>query len=139
MVNAQHLQGQWNVIRGKVKEKWADLTDDDLRMQDGNIDQLIGRIQKKTGEARDKIEHFIDDLTSRASSSASSAAQSVGDFAHQASGRLRENFSQAAGQFNDGYERAEGLVRERPAESVLAAFGIGVALGVIVGIAIRGR
>ena len=51
-INAQELQGQWNELRGKVKEKWGHLTDDDLEVQGGNFDQLIGRIQKKTGEGR---------------------------------------------------------------------------------------
>ena len=51
MVNTQEIQGSWNRIKGQVKEKWGNLTDDDLQIQGGNLDQLIGKIQKKTGES----------------------------------------------------------------------------------------
>ena len=53
MVNTQKLQGSWNTLRGKIKDKWSNLTDDDLQFASGNIDQLVGKIQHKTGEARD--------------------------------------------------------------------------------------
>jgi len=46
MVNAQVLQGQWNQVRGELKKKWGQLTDDDLRFNNGNIDQLVGKIQQ---------------------------------------------------------------------------------------------
>jgi uncharacterized protein YjbJ (UPF0337 family) len=49
MVNTQMLQGQWNQVRGQLKKKWSQLSEDDLRFTNGNIDQLIGRIQHKTG------------------------------------------------------------------------------------------
>ena len=52
MVNQQTLTGHWNEVRGKLKEKWGQLSDDDLRSFSGSIDQLVGRIQEKTGDAR---------------------------------------------------------------------------------------
>jgi uncharacterized protein YjbJ (UPF0337 family) len=65
MVNTQVLQGQWNQVRGQLKKKWGQLTEDDLKFTNGNIDQLVGRIQHKTGEAREAIEGFLDELTSQ--------------------------------------------------------------------------
>ena len=59
MINTQEITGQWNQLRGKVKEKWGQLTDDDLRLVGGNIDQLIGRIQQKTGETKEKLRDFL--------------------------------------------------------------------------------
>ena len=64
-INAQELQGQWNNLRGRVKERWGQLTDDDLQIQGGNVDQLVGRIQQRTGEGRESIEKFLNDLTAR--------------------------------------------------------------------------
>ena len=64
-INAQELQGQWNRLRGQVREHWGQLTDDDLQMQGGNVDQLVGRIQQKTGETREVIERYLNDLTAR--------------------------------------------------------------------------
>ncbi len=65
MVSTQRLQGQWNSVRGQIKKKWHQLTDDDLKFSSGDIDQLVGRIQHKTGEAREAIESFLDDLTAQ--------------------------------------------------------------------------
>ena len=62
MVNQQTLTGKWNEVRGKLKEKWGQLTDDDLRSFNGNVDQLVGRIQQRTGEARETVEEFLDQL-----------------------------------------------------------------------------
>lgn len=56
------LKGNWNVIKGNLKQKWADLTDDELLYEEGKEDELLGRIQKKTGETKENINRFIDDL-----------------------------------------------------------------------------
>jgi uncharacterized protein YjbJ (UPF0337 family) len=138
-INAQELQGQWNRLKGQVKEKWGQLTDDDLNITGGNVDQLVGKIQQKTGVARDTIEKFLNDLTSHGSSAVASAAQAVGDFAHQAGGRIRENYENVSGQVRERYEAAEDLVRHNPGQSVAAAFGIGLVAGLIVGLALRSR
>jgi uncharacterized protein YjbJ (UPF0337 family) len=138
-INAQELQGQWNKLKGQVKEKWGQLTDDDLNISGGNVDQLVGKIQQKTGVARESIEKFLNDLTSHGSSAVAQAAQAVGDFAHQAGGRIRENYENVSGQVRERYDAAEDLVRHNPAQSVAAAFGIGLVAGLIVGLALRSR
>lgn len=56
------IKGNWNELKGKVKQKYADLTDDDLKYQEGKEDELLGRLQKKTGEAKDTIKKYIDEL-----------------------------------------------------------------------------
>lgn len=56
------IKGNWNVIKGNLKQQWADLTDDDLLYEEGKEDEMIGNIQKKTGEAKDKINEFIDKM-----------------------------------------------------------------------------
>jgi uncharacterized protein YjbJ (UPF0337 family) len=138
-INAQELQGQWNKIRGQVKEKWGQLTDDDLQIQGGNVDQLVGRIQQKTGEGREAIERFLGELSSRGSSAVASATQAVGDYAQQAASRLREGYGQMADQARDRFEDVEDLVRHNPGQSVAAAFGVGLVVGVVLGLALRSR
>lgn len=54
------LKGNWNVIKGKLKQKYGDLTDDDLTYVEGKEDELFGRLQKKTGESKDDLKKFID-------------------------------------------------------------------------------
>lgn len=49
------LKGNWNIFKGKLKQKYSDLTDDDLTYVEGKEDELLGRIQKRTGRSRDEI------------------------------------------------------------------------------------
>jgi uncharacterized protein YjbJ (UPF0337 family) len=55
------IKGDWNIIKGNLKQKWAKLTDDDLQFIDGQQDELLGRIQKRTGETREAVETAIND------------------------------------------------------------------------------
>ena len=59
-MNTTTLKGNWNIVKGKLKKQYGQLTDDDLTYTEGAEDELIGRIQKKTGESRERIERFID-------------------------------------------------------------------------------
>jgi uncharacterized protein YjbJ (UPF0337 family) len=56
------LKGDWNILKGKLKQKWANLTDDDLQYVDGKKDELLGRIQKRTGETNEAIEAAMKEL-----------------------------------------------------------------------------
>lgn len=56
------FKGNWNQITGKLKEKYGELTDDDLKKAEGNKDQLVGVIQEKTGESKEKIKSYINSL-----------------------------------------------------------------------------
>ena len=56
------LKGAWNEVKGKVKQQYADLTDDDLLYQEGKEDELIGRLQQKTGKTRDQVVDWLNDL-----------------------------------------------------------------------------
>ncbi|PPL01892.1 CsbD family protein [Parapedobacter indicus] len=56
------LKGTWNELKGKAKQQYAELTDDDLLYEEGKDDELIGRIQKKTGKARDEVVDWLNSL-----------------------------------------------------------------------------
>jgi uncharacterized protein YjbJ (UPF0337 family) len=49
------IKGNWNELKGKLKQKYADLTEDDLKYAEGQDDELIGKLQKKLGKTRDEI------------------------------------------------------------------------------------
>ena len=53
------IKGDWNIAKGKLKQKWAQLTDDDLQYVAGKHDELLGRIQKRTGQSRDAVEKAV--------------------------------------------------------------------------------
>ena len=63
-MNTLEIKGDWNITKGKLKQKWASLTNDDLQYLDGKKDELLGRIQKRTGESREAVEKAIKEVTS---------------------------------------------------------------------------
>ena len=58
-MNKLEIKGDWNITKGKLKQKWAKLTDDDLQFAAGKQEELLGRIQKRTGETREAVEKAI--------------------------------------------------------------------------------
>lgn len=54
------IKGNWNQIKGKLKEEYGELTDNDLQYQEGKEDQLIGHLQKKLGKSKDEVKKIID-------------------------------------------------------------------------------
>ena len=56
------IKGNWNEVKGKIKQKYANLTDNDLLYEEGKEDELFGRLQKKTGQSKDEIKKWIDKL-----------------------------------------------------------------------------
>lgn len=61
-MNSTKIKGNWNEIKGKLKQEYASLTDDDLLLVEGKEDELYGRIQKKIGKTKDEITKWIADL-----------------------------------------------------------------------------
>lgn len=55
------MKGNWNEIKGKLKQQYSNLTDDDLKYMEGKTDELVGRIQKKTGKSKEEVERMISD------------------------------------------------------------------------------
>ena len=58
------IKGDWNITKGKLKQKWGSLTDNDLTFTKGAEDELLGRIQKRTGETREAIEKAVHEALS---------------------------------------------------------------------------
>lgn len=56
------FEGNWHEVAGKIKQKYADLTDDDLLFVKGKEEELLGRLQKKLGKTKDEILHIIEKM-----------------------------------------------------------------------------
>ena len=56
------LKGNWNEVKGKIKQKYADVTDNDLLYEEGKEDEMYGRLQKKTGQTKETLKSWIDGL-----------------------------------------------------------------------------
>ena len=64
-MNKLEIKGDWNIIKGKLKQKWGKLTDDDLQYTEGKHDELLGRIQARTGESLDAVKKAVKEASSR--------------------------------------------------------------------------
>ncbi len=64
-MNKDTLKGDWKLIKGKIKEKWGKFTDDDLTEINGKREQLLGKIQKKYGLAKEEAEQELDEWEKR--------------------------------------------------------------------------
>ena len=62
-MNQDTLQGQWNQLKGAVREQWGKLTNDDLDQIQGQSEQLVGKIQERYGVARDEAKRQVDSWT----------------------------------------------------------------------------
>jgi uncharacterized protein YjbJ (UPF0337 family) len=60
-MNTLQLKGNWHVVKGKLKQKFANLTDNDLRYEEGKEEELFGRLQKTTGQTRAQLERFFEE------------------------------------------------------------------------------
>ncbi|MEZ5405551.1 MAG: CsbD family protein [Verrucomicrobiia bacterium] len=60
-MNKTSLKGNWNVIKGKLKQKYAQLADEDLVYVEGKEDELIGNIQRKLGKSREEVEEMFEE------------------------------------------------------------------------------
>lgn len=58
-MDKMELKGNWDLWKGKLKQKYADLTDDDLLYEEGKDEELWGRVQKKTGKAKDELVKWL--------------------------------------------------------------------------------
>lgn len=57
------LRGNWNKIKGDLKERYGELTDDDLTYEEGRLDQLVGRIQHKIGKSKEEVRSMLNQLS----------------------------------------------------------------------------
>ena len=70
-MNKELLKGNWNILKGKVKQKWGKLTDNDISTIDGNYDELIGHLQKAYGYDQEACEREIDSFIEESKSTRS--------------------------------------------------------------------
>lgn len=62
-MNADIIKGKWNEFKGKVKEKWGDITDDELLQIEGNSDKIYGVLQQRYGLGREEAKKTLDELS----------------------------------------------------------------------------
>ncbi|GEC73178.1 Uncharacterized conserved protein YjbJ, UPF0337 family [Flavobacterium flevense] len=61
-MNTTEIKGNWNELKGKLKQKYADLTDDDLLYAEGKEDEMLGKLEQKLGKSKDEVRKIIAEL-----------------------------------------------------------------------------
>ncbi len=136
MATEQKLKGNWNQVAGKVKEKYGQFTDDELTQAKGDSQQLIGMIQKKTGQAREQIEAFVHDLYETAGIQLTHLSEATSDCMSSTGDALQQGYELVVDRARSGYEQTTQVIAKRPAESVMAALAVGLIGGIMLGISI---
>lgn len=62
IATADKLKGNWNELKGKLKQKYAQLTDDDLTYAEGKEDELYGKMQQRLGQTKDQVRDLVQDV-----------------------------------------------------------------------------
>ena len=140
-MNAQTLEGHWTEFKGRLKEHWGALNNDELDRAEGNVEQLVGVIQRRTGEARESVEKFLSQVYQDVCGEdcGKSSLEAVQKYASQAAETVQESTKQVREAVETGYHQTEQLIRERPVESLAVVFGTGLIAGVVMGVLMRGR
>lgn len=138
-INQEVLKGDWNRIKGQVHQRWGQVSDNELEEARGNVDELVGLIQQRTGEAREEVESYLADLADGGASAVTRAGEAVRSGAEQiaeTAQRVSERTKEAA---QSGVSQTEKVIRQRPLESLAVCFGSGLITGVIVGLLVRSK
>jgi len=139
MANQATMTGNWNELKGRVRSKWGQLTDDMLEQTHGNIESLIGTIQRTTGEARDKIQEFLNSGGSQGSAMASDLYNRASEAVRAGTEQAMEGARQVGDTLRTSAEQTGKMVQARPVESLMFTFGAGVVAGLALGLVLRSR
>ena len=139
MISQEILRGNWNQIAGAIKKEFGQITGDDLTRVRGNIDQLIGLIQEKTGRSREQIDAFLSNCCSSAGDTYNRFSETAAQYASAAGESLQQNYDRVAESAQQGYQQALRTVAKRPMESLAIAVGAGMLAGLIFGLSLSRR
>ena len=135
----EHVFENWDSLKGKILERWNQLSEDELMDVEGHLDQLVSLIEQKTGEARKKIKRVIDELNEEYGGAFDDAKRAARDYAEHTNEAVHEAADRVRERAREGIEHAHETVRRRPAEAVAVAFGTGLLVGLVIGLMSRSR
>ncbi|MDX1925872.1 MAG: CsbD family protein [Pirellulaceae bacterium] len=150
MITKEHAQGNWKTIIGAVKEKFSQITGDELTGIEGNLDKLIGLVQRKSGQSREWVEAFLTDASDASKDVAQRVSNTASQYASQAVEVVRDNYENLSNAAHRGYEQVSDAasrgydntvktVSNRPLESIAIALGCGVLTGLVVGLSMASK
>jgi len=128
------LEGNWKQTKGRVKERWGKLTDDDLTAIAGRRDQLEGMIQERYGYAKERARKEIDDwyrsMESNLVEQIESLRSGIQDLSSTVERIAKEQMPRARSKATEVLSDAEEAVQRNPLAVVVIALGLGFLIGV---------
>lgn len=139
MANQATMSGNWNEMKGKIRSKWGQMTDDAIEQCKGNMEALVGTIQRTTGEAREKIQEYLKvgmeqgaDVYNRTSETVRAATETAYEGAVEGAKYVGDSIRAGADQTGK-------MIQARPLESLMFTFGAGIVAGLAIGLVLRAR
>ena len=113
--NAEQLSGSGTKSRARSGKSGGQLSENDLERFKGNVDQLVGYVQQKTGQARQEIEAFLAQAATNASGLAQRVRDTATEFTSRAAETVQEQYGQVSEKVGETYAEAQDMVRRNPA------------------------
>lgn len=139
MVTKEQVSGNWNAIVRSVKEKFSQISGDDLTRVQGNVNELIGLVQRKSGQSREWVEAFLNDAGQTTENVGQRIADTASQYAAQASEVISDNYEHLSEGARQGYDYTMKTVSRRPLESVAIALGAGMLTGLMIGLSMASK
>ena len=143
MATAEQIRGNWNTIVRFVQDAHPEISDDDVRHLDENVDRLIEVVHQKTGESHQQVQGFLDECCRAAENMPGQKPESqesredisarATEWANEATERAKEGYQYASETASRGYDRSVQTVSSHPVSSVMTAWGLGLLTGLAIG------
>jgi uncharacterized protein YjbJ (UPF0337 family) len=142
-MNPFKFDGSWNRIKGKLKQKYAQFTDDDLLFVEGKGEELLGRLQTKLGLTEEAVVALLNELKASSTDIVNGVREKVSEATARAGevvGEVKAKVSEAAGEayaYGRGRARtlqgkAEDYVTKQPVTALLTALAVGFVAGILI-------
>jgi uncharacterized protein YjbJ (UPF0337 family) len=129
------VEGNWKQMKGRAKERWGRLTDDDLTAIAGRRDQLEGMIQERYGYAKERARREIEDwyrsMESNLAEQIESLRSGIQNFSSTVDRIAKEQFPRARTRTTEVLDEAEEAVKRNPISALVVALGLGFLIGVL--------
>jgi uncharacterized protein YjbJ (UPF0337 family) len=129
------IEGNWKQMKGRVKERWGKLTDDDLTAIAGRRDQLEGMIQERYGYAKERarreIEDWLHSIESNLAEQLESLRSGIEELSSTVERIAKEQFPRARSRATDALTDAEEAVKRNPLVVVAIVLGLGLLIGAL--------
>ncbi|HUE14765.1 MAG TPA: hypothetical protein VMR25_11415 [Planctomycetaceae bacterium] len=139
MVDHDALLRSWKEISEKLRQHWAELANEEFHSFDGDMNQLVELIQRKTGEARSIVEQYLDQLKVSTASAVERATDDVREYAHESQEQIEEGTRLAVEALREGRKMAAEYARRRPGATMAVCVGVGIVAGLMLGLSARRR